>query len=317
MSPQNLLPVLALLAASASASAVQSLQPEQSAAIGRRAELRVLEGRAVVLHEGALETLYAGAESLRLPGPVHLEVPAGARVRVAWMGEASLLLSGPGAIQWDELPAGSGLEEPWRLGPLRWRVFSLGRLDVEVRRGRPLCFLPEHWSARLEVSALSLQGLANGLIEVHQRAGRPQPWTWRGDPNRARPPVRLQAGDRARLGRPDESRLPHDHAALVPGWRRVAWPWGQRAMSAPPEPGPELERVSQGIEAARDPLPAGPVKQPAPEATSEPPESAAEPETLPEPETKPVGEGVRESEDRGESPQEEDGDSGGASSSKP
>ena len=231
---------------------------EPSAARADVARIQVESGRAVVTSGRSDVLTLRAAEERLVGGPAHVEVAAGAQVRLSWAGRASLDIYGPAALQWDLAP---GEEEPagalatWSSRGLEWRLFDAAWVDVEVRRGRHFLHLPGDWRAECAHGAWHVRGLASGPLELHCRAGGPTELLYEGRAAAARPPLVLHPGSAVRLDRlPRAERL--DDEGEHEAWAKPAWPWRSEADS----PDQRAERNRHASET--DVLPGFPTRDP-------------------------------------------------------
>ncbi|MEZ6019771.1 MAG: hypothetical protein R3F17_06610, partial [Planctomycetota bacterium] len=201
-----LAPVLAL----SLLSQAQSLPAELSARI------EVRSGRAEIVQQSSETKVLRKGESESFSGGAHLEVPAGAEVRIAYSGTASLSLWGPASIDWQDAQSGEPGTES-----IRWHLFQATWLDVEVRRGQHHLHLPGNWHARLEGGSMRLRGLSTGPLEMRLHAGQPVQLDWQGDVSMARPPLTIYPGSNIRLEQPVAA--PVDRSSEGTEWKENEW----------------------------------------------------------------------------------------------
>jgi len=202
---------------------------EQPASLGRpdTARVEVLKGRARLLTPEEGERFLSRSKPATVSGRVHVELPAGAQVRVSWLDRASLQLWGPAAIEWNaraQAPAQG--QSPLPLvapGELEWTILDLGWIDFEVRRGVHVLRMPGDWRAEVPRGAFQLRGLPHGPLELYHQAGQTLTLTWLGELGRARPPIFVRAGSRLRIDQPPPART--DHGGSARSWSQVEWPW--------------------------------------------------------------------------------------------
>lgn len=190
--------------------------------------VEVLRGRAVLFDEDGSRRLLGTLEEFRLPEQAHLELGAGAELRLSWPGLASMNLWGPASLDWQ--PWEPRAATPEREPGLAWRVSELAWADLEVRKGVHRLELPGDWSARLEKSAVHLRSLPWGPIEVRHHAGRVIQMLWSGDPQHVRPPLTIYPGSSLRLDQPPEGA--DDVSRHARAWDLPTWPWSRRTDNA-------------------------------------------------------------------------------------
>ncbi len=195
--------------------------------------LDVLEGRVRVAHEQGTASLPVGAVDW-VHGPSgYLESSTLARLRLRWLGAASMELEGAHALAWQPARAeGSGL----------WLSFSgLDEARLEVREG-PLRFeLPSGWRGLCSKGTLALRSGVDGHVDLELLAGAPLLLSPPSSPGAVRPPwtvlpgarVRLLCGDprprvvAGKLRAPDPA--PGAPAMAAPvgerPWSGFEWPW--------------------------------------------------------------------------------------------
>jgi hypothetical protein len=195
--------------------------------------LDVLEGRVRVAHEQGTASLSVGAVDW-VHGPSgYLESSTLARLRLRWLGAASMELEGAHALAWQPARAeGSGL----------WLSFSgLDEARLEVREG-PLRFeLPSGWRGLCSKGTLALRSGVDGHVDLELLAGAPLLLSPPSSPGAVRPPwtvlpgarVRLLCGDprprvvAGKLRAPDPA--PGAPAMAAPvgerPWSGFEWPW--------------------------------------------------------------------------------------------
>lgn len=208
--------------------------------------LDVLEGRVRVAHEAGTADLPVGATEWTHGGSGYLEASMLARLRLRWLGSASVELEGAQALSWQPARAeGSGL----------WVAFSgLDEARLEVRDG-PLRFeLPSGWRGLCSKGTLSLRAGAEGLVDLELLAGAPLLISPPSAPGAVRPPWTVLPGARVRLlaldARPrvvSGKVRPPDSAPGAPPlsapvderpWSGFTWPWTASAGAPTPVWGP-------------------------------------------------------------------------------
>jgi len=195
--------------------------------------LDVLEGRVRAAHEGGIDALPSGSSDWAHGPAGYLECSALARMRMRWLGSASLELEGPHAFSWEPARGeGRGITLAFA---------GLGAARLEVREG-PLRFeLPSGWRGLCAKGTLVLRGGAEGRVEVELLAGAPLLLSPPSSTGGVRPPWTVLPGARVRLLGADprprvaagKVRSPEGESAS-PGlpapvaerpWSRFAWPW--------------------------------------------------------------------------------------------
>ena len=187
-------------------------------------QVEVMRGRAVLHEENGSKRLLGTREQFRTPDQAHLELGAGAELRLSWPGLASLRVWGPASLDWQ--PWKPSIQVPGREPGLAWRVTEMAWADLEVRRGVHRLELPGDWSARIEQSALHLRSLPWGPIEVRHHAGQVLQMLWSGDPHHVRPPLTIYPGSSLRLDQPPEGA--EDVSRHARAWDMPTWPWSRR-----------------------------------------------------------------------------------------
>ncbi len=208
--------------------------------------LDVLEGRVRVAHASGTASLPLGAMDWPHGPSGYLESSTLARLRLRWLGSASIELEGAQALSWRPARTeGAGL----------WLAFSgLDETHLEVREG-PLRFeLPGGWRGLCSKGTLSLRAGAEGLVDLELLAGAPLLLSPPSAPGAVRPPWTVLPGARVRLlvqdARPrvvsGKVRAP-DFAPGAPPmsapvgerpWSGFAWPWTASAGAPKPVWGP-------------------------------------------------------------------------------
>ena len=126
--------------------------------------IRVLEGRATLVHEGVIERLRTGDRRNHHEAGF-LELSTGAEVELRRTGEISLRVTGPAQIEWDA----SSLEPE---EPAEWRVLAVRRLEAEVRRGASRVVLCEQeWTLEASQAAFGLEPALDGSVRVWHHGG--------------------------------------------------------------------------------------------------------------------------------------------------
>ncbi|MDA1263570.1 MAG: hypothetical protein O2816_00655 [Planctomycetota bacterium] len=186
-------------------------------------EVRRGRVRVMTLDGSHREVTVGQPEAIR--GRAHLEVPAGAEARIAWVGQASLTVWGPSALEWQIIarPNPAGPLPTVAPANIEWILFDLAWMDLEVRRGVHRLRLPGDWSADIGHGAFALRGLPSGPIEMRHHAGSAAVLRWTGDASQARPQLALTAGSSLRIDRPLPGRA--DHGFRADAWEDSAWPW--------------------------------------------------------------------------------------------
>ncbi len=150
-------------------------------------ELRVIQGRAVLL-EGTEVVSHSSARGPRaIEGPVQFEIGPGSQAEILWRGRMSLRVSGPAALH---VPDSS-------TRPLETRVeilFAAG-VELEVRRGAMRAQLSDLGELEVKRSAVALGELSQGGWEILHRGGDPVRFSASG----ATDAQEIRSGTRARI----------------------------------------------------------------------------------------------------------------------
>ncbi|MBM3989524.1 MAG: hypothetical protein FJ298_00805 [Planctomycetes bacterium] len=205
-----------------------------------RLRLDVLAGRVRAAHADGVETLSGGASDWTHGTSGYLESSTLSRLRMRWLGSASLDAEGALSLGWQPSRArGQGL----------W--FDFGRLEratVEVREG-PLRFeLASGWRGLCPRGALTLREGSGDVIELELLSGAPLLLSPPASAGAVRPPWTVLPGARVRLLGSDprprvvagKLRAP-EGVALTQGlqasvrerpWRGFHWPWSAPSANA-------------------------------------------------------------------------------------
>ena len=127
------------------------------------AVVRVLSGRATLVHGEEVEVLSRRSRSRRIEGAVYAECGPDAELDIAWRGLSSLRAEGTTAVEWEIAPATP--DDPAVC------LVRLATLDVEVRRGTMTIELPGAWVLAVERSAVQLRE-CGGRLEILHHGGQ-------------------------------------------------------------------------------------------------------------------------------------------------
>ncbi|MBM3986675.1 MAG: hypothetical protein FJ294_01805 [Planctomycetes bacterium] len=205
-----------------------------------RLRLDMLAGRVRAAHSGGVETLASGASDWTHGASGYLESSTLSRLRMRWLGSASLDIEGALALSWrPSREEGRGL------------TLDFGRLEraeLEVREG-PLRFeLASGWRGLCPRGALALRAGTGDVIELELRSGAPLLLSPPSCVGAVRPPWTVLPGARVRLLGSDprpritagKLRSP-EGVPWTPGlqapvrerpWRGFHWPWPAPAANA-------------------------------------------------------------------------------------
>jgi hypothetical protein len=204
-----------------------------------RLRLDVLEGRVRAAHEGGVETLARGPSDWAHGASGYLEASTLSRLRLRWIGGASLDLEGAQALSWEPARSeGRGLS-------LAFHRLELAQ--VEVRDG-PLRFeLPSGWRGLCPRGALALRAGGGGVVELELLSGAPLLLSPPCPAGAVRPPWTVLPGARVRLlGADPRPRLAAgrlrapEGVSGAPGlqapvrerpWCGFSWPWSDPTSS--------------------------------------------------------------------------------------
>ena len=125
--------------------------------------VRVLSGRVTLVEGEEIRSLSRGSAPRRVVGPAFLEGGPGSEFELSAPGMVSLRLYGPTRLEWNP-ERGSPLEPFFHLD-------RVGRLELEVRRGRPTLLLPQAWKLRLRGGAIQVRELSSGELVVRHHGG--------------------------------------------------------------------------------------------------------------------------------------------------